>query len=350
MSTVSLSIWPSCRARSETVRVAQVKTRDFRTSFEVTGTLVAQRRAELRALQEGQIERLTVDIGRRVAQGELLYEVRTTDFRLALQQAEAALSQARVAVKDREREKTRVENLLAEGSATGQMLDQATTGAEAAKAAAELATAARDRARQSLADCTVVAPFGGVITQRLRQQGEYVRRADPVLEITDLGRLDAELEIAERYAGRLLPATEVSLSVPASSLTLPGTLVAVNPKVDERSHTFKVKVAVENREVRMLAGVLVSATFRLPPETQQTAVPEAALQCDEGRCAVWVVDQGRARRQQVVEGEREEGWVLIRRGVSAGQSVVVEGTGALSDGVAVSVASESVSPQTPTHP
>src|SRR5262249_31231987 len=150
----------------QSVRAAAVALRDFRPTLTSTGTLVPERQLEMKALVEGRIESLPVDIGARVPQGSVVFEIRTADYRNAEQQPEAAVARARVVLQDRQREKVRMEGLFKEGSATEQMRDQASTAAEETQATLRESEARLAIARQALEDATARAPYPAVVTAR----------------------------------------------------------------------------------------------------------------------------------------------------------------------------------------
>jgi len=315
------------------VETAPVELRDFQSRIQATGTLVPQRHSGIYALAAGQVEKLSVDIGDPVSKGDLLFRIRTVDYRLALQQAEANLERAGVMVRDRKREKERIENLFAAGSATQQMYDRSQTAHEEAAAALAQARAARDIARQSLADCTITAPYNGVITARYLEEGEFIGKGKKVLEIIDLSVLNAEMELPERYAGKITTGLPVRLSFSYRSDTVEGTTVAVNPKLNPLNRTFLVKVAVDNREGALQAGLFSAGTFMLPVQNRQTAIPSDALIRDEGRSYIWVVNQDdRVSRRIVKEGDTFNGNVWILEGLAAGERIVVKGQGGLIEG------------------
>jgi RND family efflux transporter MFP subunit len=286
-------------------------------------------------LVPGEVESLPVDIGSIVRRGDLLFSVRQADYALALQRAEADLAEAEVGVTAALRELRRLENLFSEGSATDQMRDQAATEHDRALAAKEQGLAARAQALQALEDCTVRAPYGGVVTHRYIEPGEYVSAGDPVLELMDLSLLNAELELPERYAGAIPIGSEVSLTFEYRDDAVMGSVARVNPKVDTETRTFVVEVTVDNGEGLLQAGLFCSATFPLPVQRDRIAVPRDALQRDEGRTTVWVVEQGRVSSREIVEGEGLDGWVLVRSGLEEGEIVVIEGSGGLVEGGAV---------------
>ncbi len=324
--------------RPRHVKTTTVALRDVQPSVQTTGTLVPRRHTELHALVDGKIERLPVDIGERVKKGQLLFKTRTIDYRLTLQQAEANLARARVVVKDRKREKDRMQNLFKGGSATEQLRDRAVTAYEEAEAVLRQAQAVRDTARQSLFDCTVTAPYGGVVTAKYLEEGEYVKKGARVLEIIDLTILNAEMNLPERYAGEIVPGLSVTLSFSSRSDSVTGKIMAVNPKVDTLNRTFLVKTAVDNRDGKLQAGLFFSARFRLPLRKDQLTIPIAALSRDEGRSIVWIIKDGKAYSREVREGGYLDGWVWITDGLSPGDTVITEGAGGLIEGTPVVVA------------
>ncbi|MBN1355812.1 efflux RND transporter periplasmic adaptor subunit [bacterium] len=317
------------------VKVAPVEIRDFEPMIQSTGSLRPHRHASLKALVGGEISQLPVDIGTSVFKGSLLFEIRPVDYQLALQQAEANLDQARVMLKDRERELRRMENLFAEGFATEQMRDQARTGTEQAEAAVKQARAARDTTRQMLADCRITAPYDGVITARFMELGEFVGVGDPVVEIMDLTVLNAEVEVPERYAGQILTGSTVRLNVNTYRDTYEGIVIAVNPKINPASRTFLVKVAVENTDLKLQAGLFCTLEFTLPVLHDQLAVPRAAVIRDEGRSIVWIIRDGKAHLTPVTEGAYLNGFVLVYNGLTESDVVVTDRFGGLQNGMDV---------------
>jgi RND family efflux transporter MFP subunit len=318
------------------VHTVQVELKDFQETIEASGMLMPARHTRLTTLVGGKVETIRVDIGDRVAAGDVLFQVRTVDYELALKQAEAALARAQIMVKDRKREMTRIENLFRGGSATDQMRDHAGTAVEDAGSGLQQAVAARDRARQSLADCTIKAPYAGTITAKNVQAGEFAKMGTEVLEIMDLATLNAELNVSERYAGKIGLKADVKI-VPSSSATpIDGNIAAVNPKIDLNTRTFLVKVSVDNADGSLQAGRFCSARFLLPVSRQQTAIPASALIRDQGKSSVWIIENNTANLQEVVDKGIYDGWAWIAGGcLKAGQRVVRQGAAGLLPGVEV---------------
>lgn len=321
---------------TQKVRTETVVLNDFQSSLQATGTLVPRQHAVIRALVGGDITSLPVDIGSKVQKGQLLFEIRKVDYQLDLEQAEANRARAEVMVKDREREKNRIDNLFKEGSATEQMRDQAASGYEEALAALKQAEAARDRASQMLSDCSISAPYNGVITARYFQQGEYARAGDNVVEIMDLSVLNAEMEIPEPYAGKIQSGQPVTISFLSEFHPVTGKVVAINPKISTTNRTFLVKVTVNNNDGLLHAGLFCTAVFKLPVKKNSPSVSAEAIIRDEGRSTVWVVSHGKVYSREVQEGAKMNSKIMILKGLAPGEKVVVSGYGGLSEGASIS--------------
>jgi RND family efflux transporter MFP subunit len=350
--TIEASLSKEEALRPKEVSVAEIGKRDFDRSVRFTGTLQPENHAGLRALVEGTIEKFPLEVGDRVEKGQLLFQVRLVDYELRVRQARSAIRVAeatertsQVSVEDAKREKLRMENLYEEGSATEQMQDRARTEydralalLEQAKATVIQARVGLDTALQALEDCTVTAPYAGHVTGKYREQGEYVRRGEVIVEIMDLSTLEAEVELPERYFEGVSPGAPVPIEVGSVAMQVEGEVVAVNPKIDPKTRTFLIKVRVDNQEGRLKAGLFCSGLLSLPAVQGGIAVPSAAVLNDEGRSYVWVAKSGMVKRRVVQIGVSDGGFVQVTDGLETGEKVVVEGTGGLMDGTLVEVA------------
>jgi membrane fusion protein, multidrug efflux system len=334
---IALSTSKEDALKPQAVEASEATLKDRQPVVVTTGTLVPRRHAQLRALVDGRVDDVPVDIGTRVRQGQTLLQVRSADYENALRQAEASLARARAGLADRDRERTRMDGLFKEGSATEQARDQAATAYEEAQAGLKEAEAGLAIAKQALEDSTVRAPYEGVITMRNRQRGEYVNKGDIVVEIMDLSVLEAEMEVPEPSAGRITPGLPVALDIRGGSNDLTGKVVAVNPKIDTATRTFKVKVQVENSNLALQAGLFCTAHFTLPVEHGRIAIPASALDKDEGHATVWVIADGKVRQRPVVVDGAQDGFIFVEEGLKAGERVVSGGGGGLFDGAPVDV-------------
>lgn len=326
---------PDFRADTATVQTAEVQPHDFTRVLESTGTLIARQHAQLKTLVAGQITKVNVDIGDHVKKGEILLQIRPVDFRLALEQAEANLARAQALYNNAKLDYERTKNLFKVGSVTEQQRDQATAAFQQAEASLKQAKAARDDARQKLDDTTIRAPYSGFITSRYVMAGDYANTGQQAFEITDLSVLEAEMNIPEKYAGAIPQGLKVRISFLSNFQPVDGVVSHVNPSIDTNTRTFTIKVRVDNPDFKLPDGLFCTGDFQLPALKNQPAVPEGALDEQEGQTIVWVIKDGKAHQRQVTKGATEGNWVMIDKGLQIGEKVAVSGISVLIDGYPV---------------
>ncbi|MEE8347989.1 MAG: efflux RND transporter periplasmic adaptor subunit [Acidobacteriota bacterium] len=377
--------------RPREVMVVPVTRRDFNRTLKSTGSLMPTDRATLKALIEGPLEAVLVDIGTSVGKGQILFKTRPTDARLAVTSAEAALETSRASLKELiawrrseevgvlraeaaraeseyerlRNERDRAASLLERGAISRSEWEQARTVFETAEANVHISTerlhiaekgpteeaiqvsesrvteraTALAQAQQRLDDTAVRAPFDGIITGKFLNTGDYVRRADEVLEITNLSSLEAEMETPERYASLLRVGIPVTINIESLLMRREGKVIAVNEAIDISTRTFLVKVEVDNSDHSIKAGTFCTGVFQLAPVKDAVSIPAGALREEGGRSLVWVADGDIARRMVVTTGERTDDYVQIRLGLTGTEQIIVEGAGALSDGDTLDIAS-----------
>ena len=366
------------------VSVAPVSRIDFTLEVKSTGTLEPKNKASIRALSSGPVEKVLADIGDEVSKGQGLLRIRQVDARLAAKAAEAGLASARANLDhllawQRDEEVTiaeageasakaeyqrlkkdleRAESIFAKGAISDSQLQAARSAASAAEAAyksareslaiartgptkeeialarsqVEQAEAQAASARQALADTVVSAPFSGVITESFLKTGDYVGRGDPVMEIVDASFLEAESRMPERYLGVIKKGLAVTVKSASLSLARQGEVIAVSPAVDPATRTFKVKIGVDNKDGYLSSGIFCSYVFKAETLKGALGIPPEAIQNKEGRTFVWVNDNNIARQVFVTMGEGKDGFVHITDGLTGTEEIVVQGSGALSEG------------------
>jgi RND family efflux transporter MFP subunit len=342
---VAAALAAGCSARAEkaslppagevarSVRTVRPSERVETVLARATGVVRAREEAVLSARATGQITRIRVSVGDRVKAGAVLAELDATNARIALQNARAAARVAAARLAEAERGAARAEALHAGGGIAEAALEQAQTGKEMAAAQLDQARAAVAAAEQQIADATVVAPFAGVVTAKLRNVGDTVTMMpiSPIVTLTDVDRLELRLTLPEA----LEPAIEEGQLVQA--VTTPGGR-AVRAKVrvkgavvDPASRTVEVLADVEGGGVR--PGTLVTADFGRFGEGGALFLPSTAVKADGTASFVLVVRGGKAERRDVTAAPVHPGTVAVT-GLSPDDEVVLD-PGALAPGDAV---------------
>jgi RND family efflux transporter MFP subunit len=334
-----------------TVDVAAVKATagTIEAALELSGNLVPRARVGLKPRVPGAIERVLVDIGQTVRQGQ---PVATIDRREIDAQADAMAASVNVAkagVESAEAmlanavlELERSGNLFEKGALPRQRLDAAETAHKSAVAQRELARAslaqadaALRRAREVQRDTTLVSPVAGHVVERNYDPGA-TPGDDPVVVVADLRVLKLEAGVSELEAGRLrvgMPAEVVVQARPGQKYR--GELAAIAPEVNERNRHFRIEIRVPNAEATLLSGMYATARIVTASASEGVLVPREAVTTRAGARMVLKVQGDTVQAVPVTEGLNDGQRVQIVSGLSAGDTVVADARRQLSDGAKV---------------
>jgi len=307
---------------------------------EVTGELRVVRRSIVASRQDGQVVEMLVDDGEAVEAGAVLARLDRTLASLAVAQEEArvAAQQGVVARLASELEKsrrdwTRYEGLGANGSVSGQELDDIQTAtalseASSAEAAGDLASAraALAAAQERLAQMTIVAPFAGRVVRKQTEVGQWLQAGDPVAEVVALDQIEARLNVPESIAAGLKEGeSTVRVRVRALGAEATGVVGFVLPEADAMSRLFPVRVVLDNADGRMRPGMSIVGLIGSGLIAPSLTVAKDAILRDDAGEFLYFDAGGRAAVARVrtlfASGDR----VAIAGGLPPGANVVVSG-------------------------
>jgi RND family efflux transporter MFP subunit len=326
-----------------------------------SGYVTPRRRATVAAKITGRVNEIFAEEGVHVRQGQVLATLDDADARARLTSAvadrdatAAALGDLRVNLANAERDRRRGEELLKRRVMSEEEFDRARTAEESLRARINLAevqvraSEARIRvAQQDLDNCTVRAPFAGVVVSKDAQVGEMVSPVSAggsftrtgIATIVDMDSLEIEVDVNESYIARVKPGQPVTAVLDAyADWQIPAKVRTVIPTADRQKATVKVRVAFDRLDPRILPDMGVKVTF-FGEEASHPAdggarvrVPRAALHVQGDSPAVFVYHDGRVDRRAVrlgqVRGDEQE----VIAGLSDGEQVVTTGLGELRDG------------------
>jgi RND family efflux transporter MFP subunit len=323
-----------------------------------------------------------VDLGSMVRQGDLIAQVEPRDYELRLQQAAAALAQARAylglpldgdddriapedtspvrqarAVLDEAaKNRDRVLNLSRQGISSPAERDTveaahtvalnryeaAMDEARTRQAALAQRRAEHELAKKQLADTTVRAPFDGAIQERIARLGEYMATGSPVVRLVKMDPLRLRLELPERDAPLLRVGLRVRFTIEGGTNVHETRLIRLSPALDDQSLTLIAEADVPNGGA-LRPGSFARAHIITNEDDRGVAVPVEALVVFAGLEKVLVVREGRAAERPVTTGRRGGDWVEIVSGLDPGEAVVLT-PGNMQTGQAVKVVGASSAP------
>jgi membrane fusion protein (multidrug efflux system) len=309
----------SAAEKTATVRTVLPDREDVEDMTVLPADLAPVRRAVLAAEVPGVVERMVVEVGQKVAPGQLVAAIDTRALAQELAEAEALQRQA---VAQHERATA----LFEKRSITKQQLLDAVTARDVGEARLASARLRLDKSR-------IRAPWGGEIAARRVEVGDYVQPGQPVVELVHSDPLKVIAPVPAADVPYVAVGAPVRVRVDAyPGEVFTGRLVRLGAELDPRARTLEVEAEIPNPGGRLKPGMAARMEVRRRTLEGALLVPlESLVDLGEER-AVFVVVGGRAERRVVelgpVLGER----VVILSGVAAGEPVVVEGEQRVADG------------------
>jgi RND family efflux transporter MFP subunit len=333
-----------------------------RTVLNASGYVTARRAATVSSKITGKVTEVLVEEGMSVKDGQILARLDDTNVKASLhlaraqwESAQSALEEIRVRLKEAEQELQRQTDLARGKVATQADYDHASAAALAYKARleqqqADATVAERTVAiwQQQLEDTIIRAPFAGIVTSKNAQPGEMISPMSSggftrtgICTIVDMESLEIEIDVNESYINRVQPGQPVEATLDAyADWKIPCKVIAIIPTADRDKSTVKVRVSFDKLDPRILPEMAVKVAFRetagsAPAVVRPVLVPKAAIRQQDGRDVVLVVQGGRAERRAVTVASTSANETEISAGLAAGERVVVEGPGDLTDGTIV---------------
>ncbi len=360
------------RSQKPVVEVAAAAKADpngRQTLLNASGYVTPRRRATIAAKITGRVTGVFFDEGTRVSEGQLLATLDDSDVKRALDSAKADRDASRAAIADFEVQLKnaqialrRAEQLQKAGVQTQEALDNATTAADSLKAKIELAkqqvVAAESRigvAQQAVDNCTIRAPFAGIVVSKDAQVGEMVSPISAgggftrtgIATIVDMHSNEFEVDVNESYIARVEPGQDVKAILDAyPDKEIPSKVRTVIPTADRQKATVKVRISIPHLEKYnfILPDMGVKVSFQGPQEAApakgpgaQAYVPKTAIRTDAGTSFVFLVRDGKVERRAISLGMDRGTDVAILAGVLPGDSLVVKGPENLRDGDKVEI-------------
>ena len=363
----ALVVWWLMRPKAPEVRTVLARavagTGGDRTVLNASGYVTARRAATVSSKVTGKVTEVLIEEGMRVKEGQVLARLDDSNVKISLRLAEAqlvsatnGLAETRVRIKEAEQELQRQTDLLKIRIATQADFDHAEATALALKAKlqqqqSDVIVAERQVAswQQQLEDTIIRAPFTGIVTSKNAQPGEMISPMSAgggftrtgICTIVDMESLEIEIDVNEGYINRVEPGQPVEGTLDAyADWKIPCKVIAIIPTADRQKSTVKVRVGFEKLDPRILPEMSVKVAFRDaaasgPALSRLVVVPKTALQQQDSRDVVLVVQNGRTERRAVTVNSTQNDEVVVSAGLAAGERVVADWLKGLGDGASV---------------
>ena len=357
------------------VKTARVEETPFGESVTANGTLAAYDQTTAGVKVAGRLASISVDLGSVVRRGQMIAQIESNDYKLRVQQAEAALAQARARLglsPDGKNDAVTPEQtgtvrqavaVLAEARASRERAAKLVEQGVVARSEFDTVDAAykvalsryqdaieeiRNRqallaqrrselalARQQLADTGVYAPLDGIVQQKRASVGEFLAAGAPVVDIVRMNPLRLRAEVPERDASTVRFGQSVRVSVEGDGKIYLGQIKRLSPVIAQQNRMLMVEADVQN-DGSLRPGSFAKAEIVTNDSKMAVTVPSNSIVTFAGIEKVIVVQNGKALEKPITTGRRNGDWTEIIAGVNVGDQVIIE-PGNLQSGMAVEV-------------
>jgi RND family efflux transporter MFP subunit len=297
----------------------------------------------------GRIEQYLVDEGDRVVEGQALVELDRRQYEAGLRQAEANRRLANANVDLHRKELARLRELRRRDVASQSELDVKQNQLRVAESEVDRFDAEVNRLNLDLEDTVLRAPANGVILEKFKEVGEIAvpggfAGSGDLIRMANLDELRAEIDVNEADLSKIYisqPADVVPDAYPDRRYS--ARVVKLATQINRQKGTLQVEVRILEPDERLRPDMSVRITFLTEPaESKEGAevvlAPREAVRSADAGPFVWVVTQGRLRRQAVqTAGDAPGNRVVVTAGLNGGEAVVLGDATGLSEGRPVQI-------------
>jgi len=320
-------------APTSPVMVETAQRDTFSATLWVSGTVISQNDARIAAETDGRIT-WVADVGSRIEQGEAIARIDAEDLRLELADSEAQLASLKSQLKYRDSSLQRFEKLAASNNAAATQLDEAQSQLDMTRQDIKRAEVAIAQIKRRIKQTEVLAPFPGIVVERVVQTGEFVSRGAQVARLVDTEHREIRAQAPLSVAGWIREGMQVSVEHQKRESLSPVSYVI--PVGDDRSRMFEVRIAANDPAWIIGSPVRIALPNSEPREL--VAIPRDGLVLRGSDIFVMRVNKDNTVEKITVEtgiglggfveviGKVEQGDRIITRGgerIQAGQAVTI---------------------------
>lgn len=287
------------------------------------GTVHPAKSAVLTSIHSGTLAELKIRQGQTVNKGDIIAVINSQRAASSLEMASAALQQAKDGY-------ARAKAVHESGSIADVKMVEVETQLRQAEAAYRAA-------EKTYEDCTLKAPYSGVIGEVYRESGVEVSVAEPIAKIMDISSVEIHFPVPEGEINSIMPGAEVCINVPAlGEDNIAARLAAKGVAASALAHSYEC-TAVPSSNVSGLMPGMVCKVSMTGDGAQAAVIPASVIKTDVAGRYVWAVRDGRAVKVPVVTGGFSGKGVIVSEGLEDGDYVIVDGAGKVSSGMKVKI-------------
>lgn len=311
--------------------------------LELSGSVTARRDARLSARASGLVLDLKVDAGDVVKAGDVLMQLDAELAEIELEMAIVEKQAAEIRLLDARRLEKEVRNLTRSGAFARSEAESRETAVRVAEAALKGAEVLEKQQRALIERHRLLAPFDGVIREKVAEVGEWVETGTPVVELVETGRLWMDVQVPQEHFRRLSSDPELQVRLESfPDQPIPGRVAVIVPLKDPVARTFLARIEMDDGIAAPGGSGKVSFSFKGEEVVQ---VPrDAVIRFPNGTAELWVVRENNgklmAKSRPVKVGGSFTEMIEVTEGLAEGERVILRGNEGMTDGQAVEITSK----------
>jgi RND family efflux transporter MFP subunit len=306
------------------VQVVTLQLENVNAEFSYSGTFEPNKETKISAELQGKINTILVDAGSVVSKGQTLIQLDNSLLKLQLQTID-------VQIEGLEADVNRYTILAKADAIQGVQLEKAELGLKSAKV--QKATLL-----EQINKTTIKAPFSGVVTAKLSEEGAFAAPGVPLLQITDISMLKFTVNVPENELSKFKLNQSYSLSADAySEIILTGKTTMIGSKANMGS-SFPIQFTVNNTsDLKIKSGMFGKVLIKSETSEKGIVIPSSAVQGTDNQPQVYVVKNGKALLQNITISKKTQNKAVVSNGLNEGDVLVTNGFINLFDGANVTV-------------
>jgi len=330
------------------VEVAPVQAQNMVYAVTAVGSVEAFEKVQVTARVSGAVDRVLFTEGEFAKAGQTLVEIETERYSLAVESAQAAYEKSLASKADAEAGLKRRETVTTQnpGLIPGEEVETWRTKVLTAASEVAQTRSALNQAKLNLRDAFVKAPISGVIQTRTVQTGQYVQTGTVLATLVRRDPLLLKFRVPERDAVRIKPGQEARFRVREDSREFTARIVHVAEAADDASRLVDISADIyDTADKALRPGTFAEITVPVASAASAPVVPISAVRPSERGFIAYVVEGDKAVERVLTLGMRSpDGRVEVLSGLKSGESLVIRGAEALSNGVSVRTAAPVAAP------
>ena len=323
-SWVFLSEEESKEVTTFTVKSLQMSDSSATSILDASGYVVARRRATVSSKMTGKVMKVFIEEGMYVEEGQLLAQLDDSTMVADLNYSQSQLNEAK-------RVFNRTKELAKEELASQASLD-------AARASVEGLEALNEVRKQVVQDMKILAPFSGVVVYKAAQPGEMISPVSAgggftntgICTIVDMDSLEVEVDVNESFINRVKPGQPVITNLNAyPKWDIPSEVIAIIPTADRNKATVKVRIALLEKDERVLPDMGSRVSFLRKVETKMEETPKegvmiplAAISVSKDQSFVQVLKENKIIITNIEIAEETANYARVTKGLKSGMKVI----------------------------